>query len=362
MYRRIFFSFIILSVSIFASAQELEWNVDANGFFDNMELSSKHRNDGTLTGFWIEPKVGIRDSVHALRVGYGAVNCWGGEKMFNNETLTLYYMYDGAPFRVLVGAFPREELYGNFPTCIFSDSLRYYNKNVQGALFQYGTDKGYVEALLDWTGQIGHNRHEQFLAGLSARLNMGHAYMGVQGYYYHYALTLDAPADMHIQDYSISNGFLGYDFTEQTSLDSLSVQCGVLFGMERDRRGKTLDWNLRPGILFEATLGLKCLYLKETFYCGKRQQIQGDLGINRWYWNDPYYRSKIYNRVDALYRFAHGRGFEGYIGAVAHFDGDVIDWQQQIKVSVSLGNMKQHKRKLLRNVKKNAFSDRKIKL
>ena len=186
--------------------------------------------------------------------------------------------------------------------------------------------------------------------------------MGVQGYYYHYALTLDAPADMHIQDYSISNGFLGYDFTEQTSLDSLSVQCGVLFGMERDRRGKTLDWNLRPGILFEATLGLKCLYLKETFYCGKRQQIQGDLGINRWYWNDPYYRSKIYNRVDALYRFAHGRGFEGYIGAVAHFDGDVIDWQQQIKVSVSLGNMKQHKRKLLRNVKKNAFSDRKIKL
>ena len=33
----IFFSFIILSVSIFASAQELEWNVDANGFFDNME-------------------------------------------------------------------------------------------------------------------------------------------------------------------------------------------------------------------------------------------------------------------------------------------------------------------------------------
>lgn len=361
--RKFLLTFFALICYVTVSAQELEWNVDGDGFFDNMELSSKHRNDGTLTGFWIEPKVGIKvDSVHSFRVGYGAVNCWGEDEPFRNETLTLYYQYDKAPFRVLMGSFSRDELFGDFPTAIFSDSLRYFNHNVQGALFQYYGNKGYVEALLDWTSEIGIDKHEQFLAGLSGRLNMRSLFMGVQGYYYHYALTQNAPADMHIQDYCISNAFVGYDFTKSSGLDSLSVQGGLLFGMERDRKDDTFDWDLRPGFLLEAVLGWKNIYFKETFYTGKSQQIYGNEGLGKYYWNDPYYRSTVYDRVDALYRFAHGRGFDGYIGVAAHYDGDVIDWQQRLTISISLGNMKHHRRHLLNGSKKNPFYNRNISL
>lgn len=337
----------LLAISTTAQAQQIEWNVKATGFFDNLEYSSPYRESQTMDGLWVQPSLALRwDEHHSLHAGYGARANWGSGKSMEDPTLELYYEYQTEPARFLLGSFSRDELRGDWPTGLFSDSVRYYDPMIEGLLFQSAKGKNYIEGFLDWTGCRSRERREQFMAGASGLMAKDLWQLGFQGYYYHYARRTDAPSDEYVRDYGVANFFVGLDLSEKTSLDSLSLRVGMLADIERDRQYMS-HWDFNPGLLFEATAVWHNLYLKNTLYAGKGEEVNGAKGYGKWYWADGLYRSKMYDRTDFWFRFIRNRYANAYIGASTHFDHEGnFSWQQRVTLAVNIGTMKHHHQRL----------------
>lgn len=251
-------------------AQKISLDVDAFGFFDNQEFSNPNRKSQTMDGFWINPNISVKwDKNHTLRLGYGARTNWGDSKTLQDGTITLYYKYTTPKGAFTIGSFPRQNLLTNFPTALISDSVRYYDPNIEGILVQYHNKNKYAEAFLDWTGCRSRKVNEQFMTGIAAKLNMKRANIGIQGYYYHYALTEGNISKSNVIDYAICNTYAEYDFSKILSADSLTIQGGLLLGVERNRTN-IKQWWLTPGFLNEIFVIVGRLNIKNTFYYGKR--------------------------------------------------------------------------------------------
>jgi len=338
---------LIIYICAGARGQQVEWNVKANGFFDNLEYSSPYGQSQTMDGLWLQPSVALRwDGRHSIHAGFGGRANWGSGKNLTDPTLELYYEYTTRPLRFLFGSFSRDELRGDWPVCLISDSVRYYDPMIEGILFQHFHGANYVEAFVDWTGCRSPKRREQFMAGASALLRRGIFELGIQGYYYHYARRKDAPPTEYVRDYGVANLFFGIDLSGKTPLDSLNLRIGALSDVERDRQFMS-HWDVNPGVLFEATATWRNLYLKNTFYAGRGQQVSGQNGAGKWYWADSFFRSSVYNRTDFLFRFIRNRYVDAYAGAAFHIDDSgSFSWQQRVGVAISIGNMKhKHSRK-----------------
>lgn len=321
--------------------QQIEWNIKSDGFFDNLEYSSPYRESKTMDGLWVQPSLALRwDERHSLHAGFGARANWGDGENLEDPTLELYYEYSTEPLRFLFGVFSRDEMQGDWPTALISDSVRYYGPMMEGFLFQHKKGQNYVEAFVDWTGCRSKERREQFMAGVSGLLVKGAFQAGFQGYYYHYARRLDAPTDEYVRDYGVANFFVGLNLSRMTPLDSLVVRAGVLSDLERDRQFIN-DWDINPGFLFEATATWRNLYLKNTFYAGRGEQSSGAAGVGEWYWADSFYRSAVYDRTDFLFRFIRNRYVNAYVGLSTHFDDEgKFSWQQRLSVALNIGNMR----------------------
>lgn len=332
---------LIVIMSMPAQGQEIEWNVKSTGFFDNLEYPTPYRDSKTMDGLWLQPSVALRwDEKHSLHAGFGGRAEWGDEKNFVDPTLELYYEYSTSPLRFLFGSFSRDEMRGDWPTALISDSVRYYDPMMEGFLFQHSKGESYVEAFVDWTGARTKQRREQFMAGGSGLLAHRVWQLGFQGYYYHYARKWDSPADEYVRDYAVVNLFAGLNLSRLTPLDSLVVRVGVLSDIERNRQFMS-HWDVNPGLFFETTATWHNLYLKNTLYAGRGQQVSGIEGIGQWYWADPFYRSKVYDRTDFLFRFVRNRYVNAYLGAATHFDDKgKFSWQQRITLALNIGNMK----------------------
>lgn len=327
-------SLIIPLQNIFA--QQISLGADAFGFFDNQEFKNPNRKSQTMDGFWINPNISVSwEQKHTLRFGYGARTNWGDKKTLQGGTITLYYQYTVPKGIFTIGSFPREALFTKFPTALICDSVRYYDPNMEGILLQCHSNKGYAEAFLDWTGCRSREVNEQFMTGIAANLGMGHTNIGIQGYYYHYALTEGNVSKSDVTDYAICNVYAGYDLSKFLSMDSATIQGGLLLGVERNR-AEIKKWYITPGFLNEIAIMKGKLNIKNTFYYGKSQQVNGDAGNGKWYWNDACFRSSLYDRLDASWRIINSKNVRSYAGVVLHSDGHHIDMQQRLSVRISL--------------------------
>ena len=70
---------------------------------------------------------------------------------------------DKAALELYAGIFPRRAMMGNYSDAFFSDSLRFYDNNIEGILLRISNQKTLWELGCGWMGQFGQVRKEKFM-------------------------------------------------------------------------------------------------------------------------------------------------------------------------------------------------------
>ena len=144
---KILFVAAVVLLPMAIAAQDFKWSVDFGTIFDNREGEDKFEPTKTTFQTVLAPEIGIAlDGKH--RIMGGAVwkqpigSEWDGYKI----SPTLYYRFETPALRFSFGMFPRTQLLREQPDVFWSDSLKYNQRNIRGALVQYVHSNGFFEA------------------------------------------------------------------------------------------------------------------------------------------------------------------------------------------------------------------------
>ena len=235
--------------------------------FDNTEYRTSLYPSMTIFGARLTPTVGLsvgqaNGMHHRLMAGINVMKDFGrnpvgpeqiavagGESASNPEASTrqnnwnlfgeilLYYRWD-ASFRktdltMTAGIFPRSTA-ATYPRAFFSDSLRFYDNNLEGLLLQFRRPKSYYEVGIDWMGMFGKYRRERFMLFSSGKSRIK-PYVSLGWYFtmYHYACSEVA---MGVVDNVLANPYVNFDFALWTPFQKLSLTLGWLQGAQQDRK------------------------------------------------------------------------------------------------------------------------------
>lgn len=338
-------------------AQRLYWETDFVGFFDNREYKSDHQYSQTLFGSRLSPEIGIGTKDGRFRLMALASWIQPIDATIKNSTVEAgaYFRHISPQFKMSFGIFPRTQLIEQLPDVMLYDSLLYFSPHIRGALFQYQHNNGYIEAYVDWRSMQTERKREAFLLSLKGRYNGKFLFAGGNVMMNHLARTKNAPEGMSVIDDILLNPYIGIDLSHRTLLDSLSVKCGYLIGLERNRG--IGDWQAPQGFLSEIVLEWRFLGIKNILYAGEHQQpfypIFGAL-LNQ---GDPFYQTDFYNRTN-VYCYLFRNHFVNCLASVnLHCSNCTVDLQQQLVVRMNLNNLsanslkkKNQKRIWLKNI------------
>jgi hypothetical protein len=145
------------------------------------------------------------------------------EKDFGETDMTLY-----------AGIFPRRNMEGRYSEAFFSDSLKFYDNNLEGILLKFKRPKAYFEVGCDWMGQYSENQRERFMIFTSGEGKVAPVMsVGYAAYMYHFANT------WHIKglvDNILLNPYIRFDFGNMTHMQTLSATVGYLQALQNNRK------------------------------------------------------------------------------------------------------------------------------
>ena len=199
---------------------------------------------------------------------------------------------------------------------VFSDTLQYDRVNIEGIYLDYHTEKFTQSIYIDWLSKQGQGVKERFIAGISGFYKFGKGYFANDATLYHNALTNVGNPDDHIQDNAVAVVRLGIDLSNQTSLDSMTIDVGGVLGVDRlrtiyDRTSKAFISNIH--------LGYRHFFLHNTLYIGEAINVPN---------GDSYYHRDKYNRVDLGWYPFKNKNIDGKFTASFHLYKGGIDNQQ----------------------------------
>ena len=127
------------------NGQKLEWKLGAEGFFDNGEGDASYRTTMTYSGIRATPELGVSwdEGKHSLMGGYSGQIEFGKKHGYSDGFPILYYKYSTKPLTFTFGSFQRDQLLGDYPSFLISDTIRYYRPTMQGFAFQHQHERGY---------------------------------------------------------------------------------------------------------------------------------------------------------------------------------------------------------------------------
>ena len=350
--KRVYTFFLLLFLSIMACGMSaartdstmvrLAYDVDFDLNFDNREFA---RNDFspsmTIFGARVTPSVGVmvdqpKGLSHIVMLGvdvmkdFGAspvsTDIAGGESPETQPSLmhknlfgeiVLYYQlhknFGKTDFSIDAGIFPRKEMETYYSQAFFSDSLKFYDNNLEGVLLKLRRPKAYFELGCDWMGQIGTHRREKFMvfSGGEGKILpfMG---IGYSAYMYHFA---NSGTVRGVVDNILINPYLKFDFSEMTGLQRFSLRAGWIQSMQNDRLNIG-HYIMSGGAEAELDIRQWNIGFKNVFYYGgtvmSLYNLEDAGGIkygNRLYFGDPFYLINddntmgigLYDRAEVYY-------------------------------------------------------------
>jgi hypothetical protein len=339
MKQSIFILIILFSISAEAQKQDFLWKANVYSFFDNIEFGqSKYKIPQTMSGIQAAPEIGIKfDSVHIISAGVNILHEFGSETAIDKFYPIIYYEFNKAPYRFMMGAFPRNAALDKYPRIFFQDSISYFRPNITGFFWEYSSKKGYFNLWLDWTSQISVTERETFFAGLSARYNAGIFYLQHFNYMFHFAKDFDPVIEKGIYDNALTLTSVGVNLSELTFFDQLDINAGWLAGIERSRAEDT-GWLTNTGFFMETHLVYKRIGVFNTLYLGDGQMAFYSDHSNRLYWGDPIYRAGNYNRSDFYIDFIKTNRVKLNLTYSLHFAEGNVYHEQLLKVKIALDN------------------------
>lgn len=329
----IIFFFLITAASQAQILDSLDVHFNGFSFLDNREYKAFTERSRTYSGTRLALDFGLNlDSLNHFRVGVNGIHEYGAHPYFLKVDPVAYYSFESHKWLFNAGMFPRAGLIDNFPRALLNDTLMYYRPNVEGLLTRYQTEYGYETLFIDWVSRQTTTDREQFIFGLSGKYlpdPFGPFYLK------HYFLMLhDAgpsvsiPGD-HIRDNGAGQIRAGMDFSHKTLFDSLSVEAGGMFSLERVRHNDGGAFKTPFGFVASAYASYHRLALFDEFYAGQGHAVT---------YGDSYYEKKLYNRLDIIYSpfvFKHLKG--QFILSLHQSPGQLGDSQQAFRIVYDLG-------------------------
>ena len=287
-----------------ASAEtfKFEYSGEMNAIFDNREGKGLYTPAKTYFLTRLAPEIGVSvdEGIHRVMAGVVWTQPIGCEWDGNRVVPTVYYRYQRDHISGSLGMFPRTQLIEELPEYLVSDSTRYFQHNIRGAMVQYHDDRGFFEALCDWRGMQSRTRREAFAIIGQGQWHHGIFQVGGHGMLNHLALAKDAPGQ-YVNDNIILNPYFGMDFmpiiSAESKFKSLYFRVGPIASMTRDRHD--MKWINSIGGRLEVNAEWWRLRLKNVFtYADKPLFPLFDrlsILLNE---GEPYYASKFYNRTE----------------------------------------------------------------
>ncbi len=369
---------LALSMPLYASQKDddkvrFTYDVDFEMRFDNREYyKSAFSSSMTVFGARLTPAVGLyvpqreKNMEHRVMLGVDVMKDFGASPISSlisggvatDETspalvnaalfreMILYYRMNKATastgLELYAGIFPRRASEGSYSEAFFSDSLRFYDNNLEGILLKIRRPKAYWEVGCDWMGQFGQARKERFMIFSSGRSNITSFFdVGYSAYMYHFAGSEKARG---VVDNILLNPYIRFDFGDRLGFQEFSLRLGWLQGMQHDRVFVG-HYVLPCGGEFDVALKKWNVILRNHLFYGTDMMpyynsldAGGDKYGTRLYMGDPFYRIHddgstgfgAYDRLDISYEPHIGRYMSVMISARFHFHGFRYSGCQQV--------------------------------
>lgn len=361
----IFMSTFVLRAADSLKTVSLAYDVDFLMNFDNRELyKSVYSRSMTIFGARATPSVGISvrpkaGEEHKVMTGADVMKDFGGVQDKILEELTLYYRMQkdlgDTDLTLYAGIFPRSRTAGDYSPAFFSDSLLFYDNNLEGIMLQVKRPKASFEVACDWMGQYGPDRRERFMvfsAGEGRILPF--MSLGYAGYLYHFA---NSHKQKGVVDNILLNPYLKFDFADMIGLQRLYVRVGWLQGLQNDREHGN-GYVFPSGGEVDLDVGNWNVGVRNRLFCGTDMMpfynSKDNTGVKygpELYMGDPFYRVYddgnqglgIYDRLEVYYE-PDFKGSSKYvnirIGAVFHFNSvKYCGTQQMVTVRFNLQSL-----------------------
>ncbi len=339
--KRLFLTFAALSVFAAAYAQRVEWSVGFDTRFDNREYAgSRLATSQTLFASRLSPSVGLGwGSGSTLWAGADLQLDFGAAELFSTPPrIVMYYQYDSPKYKAVAGVFPRTRMSGYYSSAFFSDSVRFYDNNLEGFLLQYEGEDGSVELGLDWDGMYSADRRESFRIFSAGRGRLGHLYGGYAFSMYHLASCHSVHG---VVDNILLNPYVGFDFTGMVPVEAFRLQAGWLQAFQRDRVNEN-KFVFPYGGVIDLVLENWGFGVSNSLYIGGDQMPYYNRYSSRLYSGNPFFRTSdgVYNRTELYWNLSDKiscrYGIDLHVGVVLHCDGRAVVSQQVAHLSVRL--------------------------
>lgn len=373
------FAFVSLPLSAKSDEEEklrFTYDLDFEMNFDNREFDrSRFSKAMTIFGARLTPSVGVElqqpelGLTHKLMAGIDVMKDFGASPLSpslspdeSSQTLTnkalfreitMYYMMDkktrGGSFEMYAGIFPRRMSGGEYSDAFFSDSLKFYDNNLEGLLLKFHRPNSYWEVGCDWMGKPGYARKEKFMIFSAGESHITPFFeVGYAAYMYHFAGSQKARG---VVDNILMNPYLKFDFGKPMNMQEFSLRLGWLQAMQHDRVfvghyvfpcGGEFDLNMRK---WNVGVHNRMFYGTDMMPYYNSTDAGGDKYGSRLYMGDPFYRindlgqtgPRLYDRLDVYYEPYMGRHLAIRVGARFHFHGfSYSGCQQMVSVRFSL--------------------------
>ena len=324
------------------SKVDFVYDVDFETRFDNREFGNSGFSPSmTIFGACLTPSVGLSvkgNGEHRLMVGLDVMKDFGSGKrhdLFNE--MTLHYNYSkkigDVHLGINAGIFSRDLMGGTYSEAFFSDSLKFYDRNLEGLLLTFQRPEAYFEVGCDWMGQYSALIREKFMIFSAGEgrvlpfMNFGYA-----AYMLHFA---NSDRSKGLVDNLLLNPYALFDFGDKIDFQKFQLRLGWLQAMQRDRKykgyfvfpyGIEFDQHLRNwnvGIHNKMFFGSDMMpYYNDVDNAGLKYGT--DL-----YYGDPFYRIHdykgegmgFYDRLEVYYEPFFGKYLKLRVAALFHFHG-----------------------------------------
>ena len=374
MRRYIFILLVLLSASAMATEKpkvSFAYDLDFEMNFDNREFAkSRFTPSMTIFGARVTPAVGLSvaeqdGTQHRLMAGVDVMKDFGASPVseliaggqtaetarnLNNlglfREVSLYYnlrkKVSKVDMELYAGIFPRSAMGGSYSQAFFSDSLKFYDNNLEGLLLKFRRPKAYFEVGCDWMGQYGTARRERFMiftAGEGKVLPF--MSLGYAGYMLHYANSVQAKG---LVDNILLNPYACFELAEYSGLQKLSFRLGWLQAIQRDRAyeggfvypfGGEFDQEVRN---WNVGIHNKMFYGTDMMPYYNNFDNAGLMYGAQLYFGDPFYRvhddgatgAGFYDRLEVYYEPKLSDWLDLRVSAVFHFNGTRYSGCQQM--------------------------------
>ena len=221
------------------------YDLDFDMQFDNREFDgTSYTSSMTIFGARVTPSVGVglqqkNGTKHRLMVGIDIMKDFGSARKNSElfDEITLYYdvqkQIGKTGFEMVAGVFPRRYAEGSYSQAFYSDSLRFYDNNLEGLLLKFSRPKAYFEIGCDWMGMYDTYSRERFQIFSSGEgrvlpfLSLGYA-----ASLYHFSFS---GVSVGVVDNALVNPYLRFDMASMTDMQTLAVRLGWLQALQNDR-------------------------------------------------------------------------------------------------------------------------------